>query len=461
MDWRRWESDVPTRSGWLAAVFSVLLALVAAGASLSTWTLVNTMHDVSVALPAHVELLQQTERLHRQRERKGRQARNYLLTGDAHFLDEFREAREELGTIRRRLGALMDEPKSAELLSEVGRENDAHSEILDRFLQRRRAGEGPEVLGPELGAAIAPYRERLDDALLALDNHVARTVMAERGYILAGARRSVLFLLVLAPSTFALALALVALVLRTARLLRASEIALAHQLARVQEANRDLDAFAGRVAHDFRSLLNPLSFMAKTLRNGAGSSEHAEQVADRLTRLSSRAERELEALLAFARAGRKADGKASTSLSDAVEQAVEDLAHAASAARLEVSLDVRDVAVAVSPGLLQAVVSNLVGNAIKFVAGRPTRVVKVRGGREDGLCVLEVEDSGPGIAPDNQARIFEPFYRAPGAPTGGAGIGLATVHRIVQAHNGRITLRSVVGEGTIFRVILPLAEGAP
>jgi signal transduction histidine kinase len=255
-----------------------------------------------------------------------------------------------------------------------------------------------------------------------------------------------------------LALVLVALVLRTARLLRASENALAHQLARVQEANRDLDAFAGRFAHDFRGLLNPLSLLAGMLR-GEGASERTEQVADRLKRLATRAERELEAVLAFARDGRSADRKASATLSHAIEQAVEDLEHAVSAADLQISVDVQDVAVAVPPGLLQAVVLNLLGNAVKFLAGRPRRVVRVRGGRENGCCVLEIEDTGPGIAPEAQARIFEPFYRAPGAPASGTG-GLAIVHRIVQAHDGEVTFRSVVGEGTTFRVVLPLAEGA-
>jgi signal transduction histidine kinase len=258
---------------------------------------------------------------------------------------------------------------------------------------------------------------------------------------------------------FGLALVLVALVLRTARLLRASENALAHQLARVQEANRDLDAFAGRFAHDFRGLLNPLSLLAGMLR-GEGASERTEQVADRLKRLATRAERELEAVLAFARDGRSADRKASATLSHAIEQAVEDLEHAVSAADLQISVDVQDVAVAVPPGLLQAVVLNLLGNAVKFLAGRPRRVVRVRGGRENGCCVLEIEDTGPGIAPEAQARIFEPFYRAPGAPASGTGMGLAIVHRIVQAHDGEVTFRSVVGEGTTFRVVLPLAEGA-
>ena len=82
-------------------------------------------------------------------------------------------------------------------------------------------------------------------------------------------------------------------------------------------------------------------------------------------------------------------------------------------------------------------------------------------GTHEGSAVLEVRDDGPGIAPADQAHVFDRFYRGDPAHTrGGAGLGLALARAIVQVHGGRITLESTPGRGTCFRVLLPLAPPA-
>ena len=100
--------------------------------------------------------------------------------------------------------------------------------------------------------------------------------------------------------------------------------------------------------------------------------------------------------------------------------------------------------------------TNLLSNALKFLEGRPARVVRVRVRTDGDRCVIEIADTGPGIPPAMRERIFEPFFRAPGATPVGQGIGLATVRRIVDAHGGVVALTSEVGVGTTFRVALPL-----
>lgn len=72
-------------------------------------------------------------------------------------------------------------------------------------------------------------------------------------------------------------------------------------------------------------------------------------------------------------------------------------------------------------------------------------------------CELRVDDSGPGIAADACARIFEPFFRAAGTNAPGTGIGLATVQRVVEAHRGRVRVESAIGHGSSFIIWLPLA----
>jgi len=109
---------------------------------------------------------------------------------------------------------------------------------------------------------------------------------------------------------------------------------------------------------------------------------------------------------------------------------------------------------------LRRVFLNLIGNAVKYGAGGAwvgIRAASVKGGVE-----IAISDRGIGIAPGEQDRIFEPFYRTPdvvAAQIQGAGLGLSLVTRIVEAHRGRIVVASAPGEGSTFTVTLPAPGG--
>ncbi len=104
---------------------------------------------------------------------------------------------------------------------------------------------------------------------------------------------------------------------------------------------------------------------------------------------------------------------------------------------------------------LEQVIENLLTNAQKYGSGRPVNVnVRV----ENRMAVLEVQDSGMGIAPDALERIFERFERAvPSRNITGFGLGLYIAKQIIDAHKGEISVKSRLGEGSIFTVKLPLA----
>lgn len=110
---------------------------------------------------------------------------------------------------------------------------------------------------------------------------------------------------------------------------------------------------------------------------------------------------------------------------------------------------------------LMTVFVNLLSNAVRYTRNRG-RVV-VRHGSGDDWAWAEVEDTGIGMTPEVQARMFERFYRAPEARTvdaRGMGLGLSLVAQLVEAHNGTIEVTSEVGRGSTFRVILPAHEPA-
>ncbi|WP_448631291.1 sensor histidine kinase [Cellulomonas soli] len=111
---------------------------------------------------------------------------------------------------------------------------------------------------------------------------------------------------------------------------------------------------------------------------------------------------------------------------------------------------------------LRQVVANLVGNVVQHTpAGTP---VELAVGVGQGAGVLEVRDHGPGIDPAHAARVFERFYRVDASRTresGGAGLGMAIVAAIVQAHGGAVELSATEGGGTTVQVRVPLRAGEP
>ena len=108
---------------------------------------------------------------------------------------------------------------------------------------------------------------------------------------------------------------------------------------------------------------------------------------------------------------------------------------------------------------LRQVIDNLLSNVRSHTP--PDAPLAVKLARENGYAVLSVDDSGPGMDADQVSHAFERFYRADPSrarASGGAGLGLAIVAAVVQAHGGKVEAESAPGEGTTFRVRLPLVS---
>ncbi len=111
-----------------------------------------------------------------------------------------------------------------------------------------------------------------------------------------------------------------------------------------------------------------------------------------------------------------------------------------------------------NPIRLRQMLDNLVGNAIKYTpeGGDITIEMEVQGEQ----VIFRISDNGPGVPPADQPHIFEKFYRASNVPkgVGGSGLGLAIVKSIVDSHQGRIWVESLLGRGSTFTVVLPLTQ---
>jgi signal transduction histidine kinase len=113
-------------------------------------------------------------------------------------------------------------------------------------------------------------------------------------------------------------------------------------------------------------------------------------------------------------------------------------------------------------GLLSQVWVNLLHNAIKFTPADGTVIVKLEGSGDDsgsnGGATVTIADTGVGIAKDDLPHIFERFYKVDKArdrALGGNGLGLSLVKKIVELHDGRLSVESELGKGTTFKIFLP------
>jgi two-component system sensor histidine kinase SenX3 len=106
---------------------------------------------------------------------------------------------------------------------------------------------------------------------------------------------------------------------------------------------------------------------------------------------------------------------------------------------------------------MKLAIRQLLDNAMKY--SPPESPIEIRVLSKEGIVTLEITDHGAGIPADEQARIFERFYRSPSIKSQipGSGLGLSTTHGIVQAHNGELTVSSQPGQ-TTFRITLPACQ---
>lgn len=239
---------------------------------------------------------------------------------------------------------------------------------------------------------------------------------------------------------------------------------LARRAAELEALNRELDAFAGRLAHDLRG---PLSGLQSILRLVAADTEGRVDpaLADLLQRgiaSGDRAMRMVQDLLAFARLGQQPLEMAPLALDPLLRDALAALAPDCEGRVIEWQISALPQVLG-HAGLLQQVFVNLLGNAIKYTGRRdPARITVEAGRTADGWHAISVSDNGAGFDPAHASDLFKPFRRLHLASEfAGDGMGLANVRRIVERHGGRVTASGQVDAGAVFTLTLPpLPEAA-
>jgi signal transduction histidine kinase len=419
-------------------------------------TLRETVNQKDELLFGEAEDVLHVQHLRSACELESRKLRTFLLNKDERVLGEVRRIEERVDRGFRLVRSRIASEEGYGLLRSVLELHELSRQTMARAVAMRRSGTPLDQVARFYEESVTQHREQMDVAFDALERHEERQFEAAKRVSVNSTERTTRRLLGAIAATALLAATTGVLLFMALRALRSQQLALDRYVKEIADANRDLDAFAGRIAHDLKNVIAPLPLIARRLREASDTS--AKAAGERVERVALRSMAMLEALLAFARSGRPSDVSAASSVRAVVADVIEDLRPQAAVADAEVELDLEPLELGCSPGLLSIVLVNIVGNAFKFVQGRPVRRVTIRAQRQGQWCAVSVEDTGPGIPSAALSRIFEPFYRVPGSHATGTGIGLATVQRIVDAHAGRISVESEPDRGTTFRVWLPLAS---
>jgi signal transduction histidine kinase len=217
--------------------------------------------------------------------------------------------------------------------------------------------------------------------------------------------------------------------------------------------------FVGNVSHELRTPLAVIAgYLQSLLRRGDNLSPHQQQAVATASAEAERTIRILKDLLDLARVdSSNLHFRLTPMLLNTLVVEVAQMSQKVSNRQINPLVTDEDVVVCADQDRLQQVLINLIDNAIKYSA--PDQVVDLILEKTEQQAVIHVRDRGVGIALAHQQRIFERFYRVDESITrsrDGTGLGLAIAKSLIEGMDGRITLRSKLGEGSLFTITLPL-----
>ncbi|MGH7338755.1 MAG: ATP-binding protein, partial [Myxococcota bacterium] len=212
------------------------------------------------------------------------------------------------------------------------------------------------------------------------------------------------------------------------------------------------------IAHEINNPLAAMMGLAQLTLETPGLPAEARRDVQKMIEQGLRVKRIVSKLMIFARSGTQ--GAERIPVNELVSAAIEFKSYdlRAHGIAVDARLDEAEPAVSANRTELEQVLIALLQNADQALAPRGHGTLRVATRLGGATVEIESADDGPGVSPELIPRIFDPFFTTKGVGEG-TGLGLATVHGIVEQTGGHVEVDSIVGKGTIFRVHLPVTEG--
>jgi two-component system phosphate regulon sensor histidine kinase PhoR len=251
-------------------------------------------------------------------------------------------------------------------------------------------------------------------------------------------------------------------ILRDAREKEVGALVVLHEITRLKKLEKVRRDFVANVSHELRTPVTSIKGFVETLLDGAmHNPDELQRFLQIVATQTDRLNAIIEDLLTLSRIEQEAEkaeiALASSSIKNVLETAVEVCRMKASGKDIHMELNCdENLQAPINPPLLEQAIINLLDNAIKYSPAGGT--IFLSANRAEDEVVIKVRDQGCGISWEHLPRIFERFYRVDKARSrklGGTGLGLAIVKHIAQAHGGRASVESSVGEGSAFFIHLP------
>jgi signal transduction histidine kinase len=389
-------------------------------------------------------------------------AERMVAVGRGYFLAPEPELMERLHTVEADLDAALsalDQPRLSagerDLLVRTRRSASVYRRLFDNIVTTAP----PSELASRAAAfreELMPAREDLGARLEELTDRKRELQVEARQAASNMASRTFAFMVGLASLGVTLSLVLAwAFTRRLATIYRREQ----ESAARATKEAAGKEELLGIVAHDLRNPLSAIAMKSALIRRGSSDVRMQEQ-GEAIAKLAMRMDAFIQTLLQAAsiEAGRLSLSWKQCSVAEVLAATMETFASIAAqkSITLEEEQDGQGLAFWGDPERIVQVISNLVGNALKFTPeGGSVRIRAVESGFHTRF---EVRDTGPGIASQHLPHVFDRFWKAEAGGHKGTGLGLYIAKGIVESHRGRIWVESRVGSGSAFMFELPIAQ---
>lgn len=385
----------------------------------------------------------------------------FVLSGDDRLVENFEKRQLEFNQVARELSDLVTDPTTKNKITDIVKLSNVQHAVAKPGIQMRKNGFSVDEVHDYFAKRSRPIAVKLNGQLKDLTDTESRELQSAKELTAKTIQRTMRALIFLSIFSV-LALAVIGrLLVKVMIQKRAYDRTQAELIEREQRLSSARKETVEVVAHDLKNPLGTIKMSLEILRDDVAASQLSPDLRELLA-IVDRSARSMENLItnlldhSKIEAGKLAINDEPCDLANLLEQQAQSFARHALKKRILLDLEVPidPIMVRCDAFRIEQVVSNLLGNALKFTpeGGR----IRIRFETSGERAIISVEDTGPGIKPDEIPRLFDRFWQARATAHHGTGLGLAISKAIVDAHQGAISVENRSAGGSRFLFWLPL-----